>query len=115
MNGIGVKGVGQGTVLEALEVGRKSKQPGEPGPGARRQKAGRLASSSRKPICFLQVFDPVSTFDTGEYTCQAQNGYGTPVRSDAVRMEAGERRGQGLGLRPGVGTVALALAGLPVL
>uniref|UniRef100_A0A8C4LZ08 Junctional adhesion molecule A n=2 Tax=Equus asinus TaxID=9793 RepID=A0A8C4LZ08_EQUAS len=36
------------------------------------------------------VFDPVSAFDTGEYTCQAQNGYGTPMRSDAVRMEATE-------------------------
>ncbi|XP_039102387.1 junctional adhesion molecule A isoform X2 [Hyaena hyaena] len=35
------------------------------------------------------VFDPVSAFDTGEYTCQAQNGYGTPMRSEAVRMEAG--------------------------
>ncbi|XP_048962864.1 junctional adhesion molecule A isoform X2 [Canis lupus baileyi] len=35
------------------------------------------------------VFDPVSAFDTGEYICQAQNGYGTPMRSEAVRMEAG--------------------------
>lgn len=39
----------------------------------------------------LQVFDPVSASDTGEYTCQAQNGYGSPVRSDPLRMEAGER------------------------
>ncbi|XP_008578458.1 PREDICTED: junctional adhesion molecule A [Galeopterus variegatus] len=36
------------------------------------------------------VFDPVSASDTGEYTCQAQNGYGTPMMSDAVRMEAVE-------------------------
>uniref|UniRef100_A0A8P0TTY1 Junctional adhesion molecule A n=2 Tax=Canis lupus familiaris TaxID=9615 RepID=A0A8P0TTY1_CANLF len=36
------------------------------------------------------VFDPVSAFDTGEYICQAQNGYGTPMRSEAVRMEAAE-------------------------
>uniref|UniRef100_A0A673UJP5 Junctional adhesion molecule A n=1 Tax=Suricata suricatta TaxID=37032 RepID=A0A673UJP5_SURSU len=36
------------------------------------------------------VFDPVSAYDTGEYTCQAQNGYGTPTRSEAVRMEAAE-------------------------
>lgn len=36
------------------------------------------------------VFDPVSASDTGEYTCQAQNGYGTPVRSDPLRMEAAE-------------------------
>ncbi|XP_015989522.2 junctional adhesion molecule A isoform X2 [Rousettus aegyptiacus] len=36
------------------------------------------------------IFDPVSASDTGEYTCQAQNGYGTPVRSDPVRMQAVE-------------------------
>lgn len=36
------------------------------------------------------VFDPVSASDTGEYTCQAQNGYGSPVRSDPLRMEAAE-------------------------
>ncbi|XP_039714796.1 junctional adhesion molecule A-like [Pteropus medius] len=36
------------------------------------------------------VFDPVSASDTGEYTCQAQNGYGTPVRSDPVHMQAVE-------------------------
>lgn len=32
----------------------------------------------------------MSAFDTGEYSCQAQNGFGTPVMSDAVRMEAVE-------------------------
>ncbi|XP_027946792.1 junctional adhesion molecule A isoform X1 [Eumetopias jubatus] len=36
------------------------------------------------------VFDPVSASDTGEYTCQAQNGYGAPMKSDAVHMEAAE-------------------------
>uniref|UniRef100_A0ABI7YJP7 Junctional adhesion molecule A n=1 Tax=Felis catus TaxID=9685 RepID=A0ABI7YJP7_FELCA len=36
------------------------------------------------------VFDPVSAWDTGEYTCEAQNGYGMPMRSEAVRMEAAE-------------------------
>lgn len=36
------------------------------------------------------VFDPVSAFDSGEYYCQAQNGYGTAMRSEAVRMEAVE-------------------------
>uniref|UniRef100_A0A667I2U0 Junctional adhesion molecule A n=1 Tax=Lynx canadensis TaxID=61383 RepID=A0A667I2U0_LYNCA len=36
------------------------------------------------------VFDPVSAWDTGEYTCEARNGYGMPVRSEAVRMEAAE-------------------------
>lgn len=45
------------------------------------------------PCCALQIFDPVSASDTGEYTCQAQNGYGTPVRSDPVRMQAGEQAG----------------------
>ncbi|KAM9688633.1 junctional adhesion molecule A isoform 1-T1 [Trichechus inunguis] len=36
------------------------------------------------------IFDPVSAFDTGAYSCQAQNGYGSPARSDAVVMEAVE-------------------------
>ncbi|XP_034865856.1 junctional adhesion molecule A isoform X1 [Mirounga leonina] len=36
------------------------------------------------------VFDPVSASDTGGYTCQAQNGYGDPMRSDTVHMEAAE-------------------------
>ncbi|XP_032752306.1 junctional adhesion molecule A-like, partial [Rattus rattus] len=36
------------------------------------------------------VFDPVSAFDSGEYYCQAQNGYATAMRSEAVRMEAVE-------------------------
>lgn len=36
------------------------------------------------------IFDPVTAFDTGEYSCQAQNGYGTPARSEAERMEAVE-------------------------
>uniref|UniRef100_A0A8D2BF75 Junctional adhesion molecule A n=1 Tax=Sciurus vulgaris TaxID=55149 RepID=A0A8D2BF75_SCIVU len=36
------------------------------------------------------VFDPVSGSDTGEYTCQARNGYGTSMKSKTVRMEAVE-------------------------
>ncbi|XP_042637829.1 junctional adhesion molecule A [Orycteropus afer afer] len=36
------------------------------------------------------IFDPLSTFDTGAYSCQAQNGFGSPMRSDAVHMEAAE-------------------------
>ncbi|XP_040859308.1 junctional adhesion molecule A [Ochotona curzoniae] len=36
------------------------------------------------------IFDPVSASDTGEYTCQAQNGFGSPMMSDAVRMDAVE-------------------------
>ncbi|KAI2520010.1 F11R isoform 3 [Pan troglodytes] len=37
------------------------------------------------------VFDPLSASDTGEYSCEARNGYGTPMTSNAVRMEAVER------------------------
>ncbi|XP_037681484.1 junctional adhesion molecule A [Choloepus didactylus] len=36
------------------------------------------------------IFDPVSSFDTGEYTCQAQNGVGTAVKSEPVHMDAVE-------------------------
>lgn len=36
------------------------------------------------------IFNPLTAADTGEYTCQAQNGFGTPARSDGVRMEAVE-------------------------
>ncbi|XP_064138904.1 junctional adhesion molecule A [Loxodonta africana] len=36
------------------------------------------------------IFDPLSAFDTGAYSCQAQNGFGSPAMSDAVRMEAVE-------------------------
>ncbi|XP_008846244.1 junctional adhesion molecule A [Nannospalax galili] len=36
------------------------------------------------------IFDPVTAFDTGDYSCQAQNGYGTPAMSETVRMEAVE-------------------------
>lgn len=37
--------------------------------------------------------------------CQAQNGYGSPMRSDAVHMEAGEQgcAEQGLSSDPGWG------------
>lgn len=36
------------------------------------------------------VFDPLSAFDSGDYSCEARNGVGTPMRSEAVRMEAVE-------------------------
>lgn len=48
------------------------------------------SSYSLNPQTGELVFDPVSASDTGEYTCQAQNGFGAPMRSDAVRMEAAE-------------------------
>lgn len=57
--------------------------------GSRDIKGRCLASRQDRVVFCLQVFDPVSASDTGEYSCQAQNGYGTPVMSAAVRMEAG--------------------------
>ncbi|XP_063109607.1 junctional adhesion molecule A isoform X1 [Cavia porcellus] len=36
------------------------------------------------------IFSPLTTADTGEYTCQAQNGFGNPMRSDSVHMDAVE-------------------------
>lgn len=36
------------------------------------------------------IFDPVSASDTGDFTCQAQNGYASPVKSDTVHMDAVE-------------------------
>lgn len=36
------------------------------------------------------VFDPVSAFDTGDYYCMAQNGFGSPMKSDAMHMDAVE-------------------------
>ncbi|XP_004448442.1 junctional adhesion molecule A [Dasypus novemcinctus] len=36
------------------------------------------------------VFDPLSVFDTGEYTCEAENGVGQARRSETVHMEAVE-------------------------
>ena len=80
-----------------LDVGRKTHKKPKVGPRLLRPGSQRFSS--------FQVFDPVSASDTGEYICQAQNGYGTSKRSDAVRMEAGEQgsAGQGRELGPGVG------------
>uniref|UniRef100_A0A8C9BL30 Junctional adhesion molecule A n=1 Tax=Phocoena sinus TaxID=42100 RepID=A0A8C9BL30_PHOSS len=36
------------------------------------------------------IFDPVSASDAGDYTCEAQNGYGSPMKSDTVHMDAVE-------------------------
>ncbi|OWK04519.1 F11R [Cervus elaphus hippelaphus] len=36
------------------------------------------------------TFDPVSASDTGDFTCEAQNGYESPMRSDTVHMDAVE-------------------------
>ncbi|XP_074165358.1 junctional adhesion molecule A isoform X1 [Sminthopsis crassicaudata] len=36
------------------------------------------------------VFDPLSAYDTGEYSCQVYNGVGTAMRSEAIRLEAAE-------------------------
>uniref|UniRef100_A0A2K6STW9 Junctional adhesion molecule A n=1 Tax=Saimiri boliviensis boliviensis TaxID=39432 RepID=A0A2K6STW9_SAIBB len=48
------------------------------------------SSYNLNPTTGELVFDPVSASDTGEYSCQAENGYGTAVKSNAVRMEAVE-------------------------
>ncbi|KAL1783978.1 junctional adhesion molecule A [Sigmodon hispidus] len=36
------------------------------------------------------IFDPVTAFDSGKYHCKAQNGFGTAMRSEAVRVDAVE-------------------------
>uniref|UniRef100_A0A7N4PGW5 Junctional adhesion molecule A n=1 Tax=Sarcophilus harrisii TaxID=9305 RepID=A0A7N4PGW5_SARHA len=36
------------------------------------------------------VFNPLSAYDTGEYSCQVYNGVGTAMRSEAIRLEAAE-------------------------
>ncbi|XP_040086023.1 junctional adhesion molecule A [Oryx dammah] len=36
------------------------------------------------------IFDPVSASDTGDFTCEAQNGYQSPMKSDTVHMDAVE-------------------------
>lgn len=77
---------------------RRGARGQDPRVGAWRLRGG-AGGAERCPA--RQVFDPVSASDTGEYTCQAQNGFGAPMRSDAVRMEAGER-GRG-GPSPGRG------------
>lgn len=49
-----------------------------------------LLQAGSQFVFLPQVFDPLSASDTGEYSCEARNGYGTPMTSNAVRMEAGE-------------------------
>ncbi|NWU73609.1 JAM1 protein, partial [Pterocles burchelli] len=34
------------------------------------------------------IFEPLSAFDSGDYTCEATNNVGSPQKSSAVRMEA---------------------------
>ncbi|XP_040394704.1 junctional adhesion molecule A isoform X1 [Cygnus olor] len=36
------------------------------------------------------IFEPVSSFDTGDYYCEASNNVGSPQKSDVVHMEANE-------------------------
>ena len=94
MDGNGVKGVwsGRQRVIEPLMVGKKSRQQGELGIRVRRcerQVLGFFKQKADSPSAF-QIFDPVSASDAGDYTCEAQNGYGSPMRSDTLHMEAGE-------------------------
>nr|XP_020029913.1 junctional adhesion molecule A [Castor canadensis]XP_020029914.1 junctional adhesion molecule A [Castor canadensis] len=56
------------------------------------------------------VFDSVTASDTGEYSCQAMNGFGLPMTSAAVRMEAVELNVGGI-----VAAVIVALLLLGVL
>ncbi|KAB1260559.1 Junctional adhesion molecule A [Camelus dromedarius] len=60
--------------------------------GVRRHKRQVLGFFKQEANMFsaLQIFNPVSAFDAGDYTCEAQNGYGSPMRSDTVHMEAAE-------------------------
>ncbi|XP_064032001.1 junctional adhesion molecule A [Pogoniulus pusillus] len=51
------------------------------------------------------VFEPLSAFDSGEYSCEASNNVGTPQKSDGARLEASED------LLPGAGATCLASAG----
>ncbi|XP_055993819.1 junctional adhesion molecule A [Sorex fumeus] len=36
------------------------------------------------------VFDPLTAFDSGDYSCEARNGVGSPMVSEVVHMEAAE-------------------------
>uniref|UniRef100_A0A8B9QY26 Junctional adhesion molecule A n=1 Tax=Anas platyrhynchos TaxID=8839 RepID=A0A8B9QY26_ANAPL len=36
------------------------------------------------------TFEPVTSFDTGDYYCEASNNVGSPQKSDTVHMEASE-------------------------
>lgn len=80
---------GRDTGAEALKVGRRDSSKARWALGSRDIKGRHVALERDRWFSALQVFDPVSASDTGEYSCQAQNGYGTPMMSDAVRMEAG--------------------------
>uniref|UniRef100_A0A493TMJ4 Ig-like domain-containing protein n=1 Tax=Anas platyrhynchos platyrhynchos TaxID=8840 RepID=A0A493TMJ4_ANAPP len=45
---------------------------------------------SRSSPLPLQTFEPVTSFDTGDYYCEASNNVGSPQKSDTVHMEANE-------------------------
>ena len=73
-------------------MGKKSKQQGNLGVRVRRQKRQVLGffKQEANSSSALQIFDPMSASDAGDYTCEAQNGYGSPMKSDTVHMDAGE-------------------------
>ncbi|NWJ01964.1 JAM1 protein, partial [Crypturellus undulatus] len=48
----------------------------------------RNSSYSLDSTTGVLTFEPVSAFDTGDYSCEASNNVGSPQKSDAVRMEA---------------------------
>lgn len=61
---------------ECLRSGRGDPRPPQP--------------RSRSSPLPLQTFEPVTSFDTGDYYCEAPNNVGSPQKSDVVHMEASE-------------------------
>ncbi|CAN0002336.1 unnamed protein product [Bubo scandiacus] len=50
----------------------------------------RNSSYTLDPATGELIFEPLSGFDTGDYSCEATNNVGSPQKSDVVRMEASE-------------------------
>lgn len=42
----------------------------------------------------IQVFQPLGSSDSGDYSCEASNNVGSPQRSDAIHMEASKDQQQ---------------------
>ncbi|XP_010189884.1 PREDICTED: LOW QUALITY PROTEIN: junctional adhesion molecule A-like, partial [Mesitornis unicolor] len=53
------------------------------------------SSSTMAPATGELIFEPLSEFDTGDYTCEATNNVGSPQKSDVHRMEASKGHGGG--------------------
>ncbi|KAM6294237.1 junctional adhesion molecule A-like [Aegotheles albertisi] len=59
-------------------------------PDPKSSPAFRNSSYSLDPATGQLAFEPVRGWDSGQYSCEAVNGVGSPQRSDAVLMEASE-------------------------